>query len=186
MWDTQGSAGIYDIFGLQLGKFHNAGTLRCSGDAGTASSGIFLENQGRVEVHSGGLALGGGTDLGGQFQADAGTAIWITAGELNLDRMPAFEGPGELVFNGARINVLAPLEGLKVSGGVVNLQVPVAHWEMSGGILSGLEQVSGLASLTNCTLAGTNRLVGTLNATDRKSTRLNSSHIPLSRMPSSA
>jgi len=151
LWDTQGNAVIFDAAGLQLGKFHNAGTLRRSGDAGTASSGIFLENQGRVEVRTGALALTRGSDLGGRFQADAGAVISFPGGEINVNRMPAFEGPGDLVFNGAR----------------VNLQAPVPHWEMGGGTLSGLEQVIGLASLTNCTLAGTNRLVGTLNVSGR-------------------
>ena len=83
VWDVLGSAGLYGPWGgFQLGKFHNAGTLRRSGDAGTSQlgTGAFLENQGRVEVHSGVLALGGGTDLGGQFQADAGTEIWIREG----------------------------------------------------------------------------------------------------------
>ena len=46
-----------------------------------------------------------------------------------------------------------------------------------------LEQVGNSNTVTIEQVGGTNNIGG---VTDRKSTRLNSSHIPLSRMPSSA
>ena len=45
---------------------------------------------------------------------------------------------------------------------------------------------AGVAGLVACVITGTVAVGGFGATVDRKSTRLNSSHIPLSRMPSSA
>ena len=82
------------------------------------------------------------------------------------------------------------------AGGVTEISVSVSADKDLNAVSAALQQLAGLHSVTVARLGGPglqdaamqplSNLSGLKRLEDRKSTRLNSSHIPLSRMPSSA
>jgi hypothetical protein len=76
---------IYPTASISInhGRFNNAGTLRKSLSAGTASvAGDFNNNDGTVDVQSGRLDLPSGTHTGGTFFTADGTTLGLFSGTI--------------------------------------------------------------------------------------------------------
>jgi hypothetical protein len=146
LWDIQCDESLANQFGGE--EFHNDGVLQKDTTAGATTVTLYLNNTGTVQAESGSISFNGGSDLGGTFQADSGAAIYFAGGAYTLSSAPNFQGPGTVQFTG---NV------------TVALTSPITNLALTGVTVTGLSNLAGTASLTNCTINDSETIVGVVN-----------------------
>ena len=82
------------VNGSSLATFHNAGLVRKHIATGLTTFNTFFDNSGVIQAQTGTINFGGGSNLGGTFQANSGAAMNFTAGTFTLSSPPDFQGPG--------------------------------------------------------------------------------------------
>ena len=116
-----------------LATFHNAGNLLKSADGGTTSFNLYLNNSGVVEGQSGTIDFGGGSDLGGIFQADEDGAIYFDGGNFDISStLSNFHGPGLIEL---------------VGGASVTLTNFAGTFDLDGASLAGQSTLAGGSTL---------------------------------------
>jgi hypothetical protein len=133
-------------------RFYNYGTFRKTLGSGTTAVSVFFYNFGAVEVLSGALSVGGGSDGGAYFVA-AGATLGITSGTRSLSPTTSVTGGGSLHFGGGNVFVNTTLDvlgAITIAGGNVNLNrdVTLPALTLSGGVLLGTGNVTVLGPLT--------------------------------------
>ncbi len=104
-FDVQAGGSAIAIYNATTTLFSNAGTLKRSGAAGTATIDVPMSNTGVLDVENGTLSLpqitlvlDGSSVITGQPSATVAIGGDLTGGTTNVDR---FKPPGTMLFNGA-------------------------------------------------------------------------------------
>src|SRR6185369_10397580 len=141
-------------YGKEL--FNNAGLLRKSAGAGTASFGIAVTNTGTITTLQGALNFNNGGLLGGTYNAAAGSVINFSGGAFTYqaNALPQLNGPGGTRFSGGTLTLIDNLiPNLTLAAGTLtlgpNFQGGTITNLSTGSVLSGNYTVSGLLNLSN-------------------------------------
>ena len=153
LWDIQTNATVTCEYCVGNEYFNNAGILRKSQGADTASMTIAFTNTatGTVTNLVGNINFGQGGMLMGTYDTAAGATIDFSSGSFIIDVPPVISGPGLFEFTGTTLTLLqtAPTNLLLASGTL---------------ILGPAFQGGGITNLTlnGSTLKSTNTVTGML------------------------
>jgi hypothetical protein len=144
------------FFSAATGTFNNAGTLQESGNTTSAGIVSLFTNSGQVNVQSGTLSIGPGTDTG-TFTVQAGATLSlnspIASGIINLSPTSKIVGKGAVNFSNGITNVdgqITVTGGDTISGGTVNFDqtITLPSLNLTGGTLAGSGTVTITGPLT--------------------------------------
>src|SRR5450759_1177660 len=151
LWDIQNDQSISPNY-TGPAYFHNAGTVRKTGHAGTTMIYIPFNNSGSVTALQGTLSLGGGGTLAGTFTANNAASILFSGGNFTNSVLTTISGPGVVRLTGGNLTLLTDvMANLPLVGG--NL---ILGPGFQGGTITNL-------TLSGSTLLSTNTVTGALN-----------------------
>jgi hypothetical protein len=151
LWDIQNDQSISPNY-TGPAYFHNAGTVRKTGHAGTTMIYIPFNNSGSVTALQGTLSFGGGGTLAGTFTANNAASILFSGGNFTNSVLTTISGPGVVRLTGGNLTLLTDvMANLPLVGG--NL---ILGPGFQGGTITNL-------TLSGSTLLSTNTVTGALN-----------------------
>jgi YD repeat-containing protein len=141
--DFQGDEQITTFGAHTRGTINNTGMILKSAGTGSSSLDVIFNNGGTVDVESGTVTLGSGTDTGGNFQVGMGATLDLTggtctglatfnAGEDAAINIPGGTYSGGVTFNAAQ-NVAINLTGGAFTGGITSSLGQGAIVNLTGG-----------------------------------------------------